>query len=234
MNNTENQKYYAAYEQRYRAVHAQGLSWSSDRPTPIVLDVIRRYAIRPDQALLELGCGEGRDAKAVLDAGFDLTATDISCEAVSFCRRSMPAYSDCFSVLDCLSDRLDRQFDFIYAVAVVHMLVPDEDRRGFYRFIRDHLTEDGLALICAMGDGERETQTDIREAFALRERAHAAAGRVMVAATSCRMVSFPSFDRERSESGLATVERGLTAAPPEFDSLMYAVARRDSNYHSQR
>lgn len=226
MNNIENQKYYAAYEQRYRAVHAQGLSWSSDRPTPIVLDVIRRYAIRPDQALLELGCGEGRDAKAVLDAGFDLTATDISCEAVSFCRRSMPAFSGRFSVLDCLSDRLDRQFDFIYAVAVVHMLVRDQDRNSFYRFIYDHLKCDGLALICTMGDGVLEKQTDIDKAFELQEREHES-GKMMVAATSCRMVSFPTFEAELATSGLAIMEKGITGAIPDFDRLMYAVVKKN-------
>ena len=73
-----------------------------------------------------------------------------------------------FKVLDCLSDKLDSKFDFIFGIAVIHMLVPDEDRDGFYQFIRNHLTEDGIALICTMGDGKSERQTDISAAFTLQ------------------------------------------------------------------
>ena len=178
--------------------------------------------------MLEIGCGEGRDARAVLARGCNLLATDVSGEAVAHCRAAMPAFADRFRTLDCLRDDLPARFGFIYAVAVVHMLVPDGDRRRFYRFIREHLTEDGLALICTMGDGLREMQTDIRDAFALREREHPA-GKVRVAATSCRMISFAAFERELVENGLEAVEKGLAASPPDFDRLMYAVVRQDPN-----
>ena len=33
-------KYYAAYEERYKAAHKEGVSWSSDINTPIVLEII--------------------------------------------------------------------------------------------------------------------------------------------------------------------------------------------------
>jgi len=56
-------------------------------------------------------------------------------------------------------------FDFIYSVAVIHMLVLDEDRNAFYQFIRSHLRQDGIALICTMGDGNVEMQSDIGKAF---------------------------------------------------------------------
>ena len=221
-------RYYEAYDARYRAVHAMGLQWSSDEPTPIVPEVLERYRVSPGTPALEIGCGEGRDARAVLARGFDLLATDASEEAVAHCRAAMPDFAGRFRTLDCLRDDLPARYGFIYAVAVVHMLVPDADRRRFYRFIRDHLTEDGLALICTMGDGVREMQTDVRDAFALREREHPA-GRLRVAATSCRMVSFATFERELAENGLLLIEKGLAASPPDFDRLMVAVARRDPN-----
>ncbi len=50
------------------------------------------------------------------------------------------------------------------------MLVLDEDRNGFYQFIRSHLKSDGIALICSMGDGNYEMQSDISNAFELQER----------------------------------------------------------------
>ncbi len=218
-------KYYEAYDERYKTVHAKGLSWAGRQPTPIVLETVRKYRIRPDDELLEIGCGEGRDARAVLDGGYRLQATDISPEAIAWCRKTMPEYAERFKLLDCLSDDPDERFDFIYAVAVLHMLVMDEDRNGFYRFIREHLKPDGLALICTMGDGTFEMQSDIHEAFELKEREHES-GRMTVAATSCRMVSFAAFERELAENGLEIIEKGITEALPEFDSLMYAVVRR--------
>ena len=213
--------YYEAYEERYRAIHAKGLRWSGEQPTPLVADVCARYC--PEgAALLEIGCGEGRDAQALLAQGYDLLATDVSPEAVAFCRAAMPEHAERFQQLDCLHDELPARFDMVFAVAVVHMLVRDEDRRGFYRFVRSHLKPGGVGLICSMGDGETELQSDASEAFELREREHPA-GKQCVAATSCRMVSFPTFAREIGEAGLVIVERGFTSAMPDFDSLMYAV-----------
>ena len=128
-----------------------------------------------------------------------------------------------FRVMDCLADDPNKLFDFIYAVAVVHMLVHDKDRSGFYQFIARHLKPGGLALICTMGDGIHEMKTDTDRAFELQERDHPS-GKMKVASTSCRMVSFETFEKELTENGLRIVETGITEALPDFDSLMYAVA----------
>lgn len=228
----DGRKYYAAYDERYKTAHARGVSWSSDINTPIVMEVIEKYHITHDHRLLEIGCGEGRDSRAVLEHGYDLMATDISPEAIAYCQKQMSRYTHHFKVLDCLSDKLDAQFDFIYGIAVIHMLVLDEDRNGFYQFIRSHLTEDGIALICTMGDGVHETQSDISEAFTLQQRNHES-GKMMVAGTSCRMVSFDTFENEIIRNGLTIIEKGITGALPDFDSLMYAVVtgRRKHEHH---
>ena len=218
-------KYYEAYEDRYLTAHGKGVSWSSDRSTPIVIDTIRKYKLNSDSKLLEIGCGEGRDSAIVLDSGFDLLATDISPEAIRYCKGKYPKYADKFEVLDCLSGEADDKFDFIYAVAVVHMLVLDEDRDGFYRFIHRQLADNGYALICSMGDGEFEMQSDVKEAFDIQERNHET-GKMLVAATSCRMVSFRIFEDEIIRNNLEIVEKGITSSLPDFNNLMYAVVKR--------
>ena len=218
-------KYYCAYEERYKAVHQQGYSWASEKSTPIVLDTICKYDISKQQKIMEIGCGEGRDSKRVLESGYKLLATDISEEAINYCKITMPEFSDNFSVLDCLSDTVSDTFDFIYAIAVVHMLVLDEDRNVFYRFVFDHLDDDGLALICTMGDGDIEISSDITKAFDVQERNHES-GKMMVAATSCRMVSFDTFENEIIRNDFEIVEKGITSSLPDFDKLMYAVVRK--------
>ena len=113
-------KYYQAYDERYKTVHEKGLSWSSDSCTPIVMETIHKYNITPNDQLLEIGCGEGRDSKTVLENGYNLMATDISNEAIEYCKRVMPNYKNCFTVLDCLSNELNQTFNFIYGIAVIH------------------------------------------------------------------------------------------------------------------
>lgn len=221
----QTRKYYEAYDDRYRTAHALGVSWAGEVSTPIVMQTLLKYQISKERRILEIGCGEGRDARVVLESGCDLLATDVSDEAIAYCKKQMPQYANCFSVMDCLADRLDASFDFIYAVAVIHMLVPDADRNGFYHFICEHLTPEGIALICTMGDGQIESRSDISTAFTLQERDHES-GRMMVAGTSCRMVSFQTFEQELARSGLRCIEKGITASPPDFNSLMYAVVSR--------
>ncbi len=218
-------KYYEAYDERYKTAHLKGVSWSSEKSSPIVLDIIKKYKINASSTILEIGCGEGRDSKTVLESGYNLFATDISKEAIEYCKNIMPLYKAHFGILDCLNDKHQNKYDFIYSVAVIHMLVLEEDRNLFFRFINEHLTKDGIALICTMGDGMTEMQSDINDAFKLYEREHKS-GKIVVARTSCRMVSFETFESEIKSNNLIVIEKGITSALPDFNSLMFAVVRK--------
>lgn len=219
-------KYYEAYDDRYHQVHEANLQWFSEKPSAIVAQVIDRFSVRPDHRILEIGCGEGRDARPLLAQGFSLLATDISSEAVSYCQKLDPDHTDFYRVLDCVRGEMNEKFDFIYAVAVLHMLVEDEDRNAFYHFIRDHLNPSGIALICTMGDGTFERSSDISTAFELQERTHEESGKTLkIAGTSCRMVSFPNFERELEQNYLEILTKGFTAVEPDFPNMMYAIVK---------
>ena len=219
--------YYKAYDDRYKQVHGEDIQWFSSEPSPIVSEVIGEFSLTRAAKMLEIGCGEGRDAGHLLRAGYDVLATDVSEEAVTYCRKHNPEYAQQFKVLDCITEKLDEHFDFVYAVAVVHMLVLDEDRNGFYRFIREHLKSDGIALIGTMGDGSTERQSDISTAFDLQTRTHEETGRTLeVAGTSCRMVSFSTFEDELARNGLTILKQGVTSVEPDFPCMMYAVVKR--------
>lgn len=217
-------RYYEAYDDRYRQVHAENLQWASSAATPIVAQVMAAHGITMASDILELGCGEGRDAVHLLNKGYPVTATDISPEAIRYCRERNPLFSEHFRVLDCLAGEWKGKHDFIYAVAVLHMLVEDDDRSAFYRCFREHLKEGGTGLICTMGDGKMERKSDVSTAFELQERTHDATGtKMLLVGTSCRMVSWDTFLGELRESGLTIAEYGLTEAPPDFPVMMYAV-----------
>ena len=219
-------KYYEAYDDRYKQIHEQDLQWSSEMPSKIVTETIQSVSLSTNSKILEIGCGEGRDAYPLLTQGFDVLATDVSCEAVSYCKKKFHNFAEHFQVVDCVTEKLGKKFDFIYAVAVIHMLVSDNDRNAFYCFIREHLSSNGIALICTMGDGSFERQTDIHTAFDIMERIHGETGKtVRIANTSCRIVSFATFEEEIVHNGLEISNQGITAVEPDFPQMMFAVVR---------
>ena len=55
---THKEKYYLAYEERYKTAHQKGVTWASSTSTPIVVDVVKKYNIFTAHKLLEIGCGE--------------------------------------------------------------------------------------------------------------------------------------------------------------------------------
>ena len=218
-------EYYKAYEDRYKTIHQKGASWFSNTPTPIVMELLEKYGISLSSPILEIGCGEGRDAKALLEKEYCLKATDVSPEAISYCKAAFPEHISNFQTLDCLKDHHPFSYTFIYSVAVIHMLVPSKDRTDFYQFIYQHLTENGLSLICTMGDGKIERETDIRKAFRVEEREHSS-GSIPVSSTSCKMVSFSTFEKELKENRFTIIEKGLTESFPDFPILMYALVKK--------
>ena len=227
--NKKDRAYYEAYDDRYKQVHEEALQWFSEEPSPIVAEIISAFGLELTDKILEIGCGEGRDAEYLLANGYDVLATDVSGEAVAFCKTKFPDHRDQFAILNCVTDKLEQRFSFIYAVAVLHMLVLDEDRDGFYRFIAEHLNPDGISLIGTMGDGSFELQSDISTAFDLHERTHGESGKTLkIAGTSCRVVNFSTFEQELTRNGLAIVKQGVTAVEPDFPQMMYAVVKREN------
>lgn len=221
-------KYYEAYDDRYRQVHKENLHWFDKNPSGIVIEMMKKYAVSSDGKILEIGCGEGRDARLLLDLGYDVLATDVSPAAISYCQELDPEHGERYAQLDCLKGKLQNRFDFIFAVAVVHMLVLQEDRDRFYGFFREHLSDDGVGLICSMGDGVMERSSDISNAFDTQERVHEQSGKTLhLASTSYRAVSFDTFREEIRRSGLEILEMGLTDIQPDYWKIMYAVVKAE-------
>lgn len=221
------EKYYYAYDKRYRQIHNMNLQWSTDVKTPILQEVISRYGIQKTDNILEIGCGEGRDTLCLLEQGYHVLGTDVSEEAISYCKKKDPRFSHSFFQLDVCKEKLQQTFQFIYSVAVIHMLVNQEDRNHFLTFIREHLNKNGYGLILTMGDGEYEVSGDIAKAFDDVKRTHQLTGQeVTIAATSCKMVSFETFEKEIGDNGLHIVEKGITSIVPDFSQIMYAVVKK--------
>ena len=219
-------KYYEAYDKRYKQVHSKGLAWATSINTKIVEDIIKKYHLEKEN-ILEIGCGEGRDAKYLLDNNYKVLAVDVSQEAIDYCQKMDSNHKDNYKVLDVLSDNIQDKYGFIYSVACLHMLVLDEDRSRFYQFIYNHLEENGYAFILTMGDGKKESKSDILDAFNNTKRIHQeSVQEIEVAMTSCRIVNFDTIFQEIKNNGFKTIEYGITEIENHFDKMMYILIKK--------
>ena len=219
-------KYYKAYDKRYKQIHDLGLSWSVDSNTIIVEEIIKEYNL-DKKRILELGCGEGRDARYLLNKNINVLATDVSQEAINYCINKDKKHMNNYQVLDILNNNFKEKYDFIYSVACLHMFVLDDDRSSFFKFVYHHLNDNGLALILSMGDGSSESSSEISKSFDTVKRIHQESNmEVNIAATSCRIASFETLLNEIQKSGFDTLKYGVTSIDNHFDKIMYVLIKK--------
>jgi len=224
-------KYYKAYEERYKTYHNQeGQAWAGDRPSYILSDLFEKYIKdKKEASVLEIGCGEGQNAVFLMKKGYNVEATDVSKEAIIWCRKTaLEEHLDPskFFVLDAINNKLTKKYNLIYSISTLHMLVLDEDRKKFLDFVYSHLDENGIAIISIMGDGiEEKNDTDIAKSFNIVERV-ANGKTVKVAQTSCRIVNWETFFKEISSSKLMVIEHQVNKEISGFNSSMLVVLKK--------
>lgn len=214
--------YYKAYDKRYRQVYKKSYLWSTKEPSLIVLDTILKYKVSKESKILEIGCGEGRDAIYLLNNGYNVLAIDYSNAVIEKCRElSNHLYDNNFKQFDIMNDVLDDKYDFIYSVSVIHMFVNSEHRDNFYKFIYEHLTNNGVALITSMGDGTNNFETDITKSFKNTKRKIINNQKTIeVASTSCKIVDWDKIKEEVKRNNLVIRENWVSNSIPEFDPSM--------------
>lgn len=221
--------YYKAYEERYKKVHSEGELWETCKPTNEVLETIKKYNITKESKIMELGCGEGRDAIFLLNKGYNVLATDYSKSAILKCNElTNYEYKESFKQFDLITDTMNEKFDFIYSIAVIHMFVNELHRKKFYEFIYEHLKENGKALIIAMGDGTNEYKTDPKEAFKDSKKININTNKeISVASTSCMIKSMENMLSEIRESNLKVLENKIVDDLPNFKECeMFIVTKK--------
>lgn len=224
----EEKEYYKAYDKRYKQVYEKDMLWSSKKHTKEVYDFITDNNIKTTDKILELGCGEGRDAIFLLDRGYNVLAVDCSNTVIDKCNElSEYKYVNNFKQFDLIKDKLNKKFKFIYSIAVLHMFVLYEHRNKFLSFIYNHLSRDGKALICILGDGIKEYSSDINEAFNDSKRIVMNNNTELeIASTSCRIVNWDTLEEELNKNNLKINKKWISNDIPEFSSSMCVLVSR--------
>lgn len=204
-------KYYEAYEERYQKIHERGQLWFKNEPTPELLEWLAINKVPKDNEILEVGCGEGRDATHLAKLGYAITATDISDEAVKMCEKIAKENQlnlEVFKTDFVTSPQSNlHQFGWIYAIGTLHMLVDNADRKLFLNNLFNGLKKDGKLLLVNKGDGKTEHCTDKREAYNLVDRAHYSDHKtVKLVATSFCKKNWENHIKELESVGFKVLE----------------------------
>ena len=220
--------YYKAYDKRYRQTYENNSLWEISERTKEVIDTLKKYKITKNSNILELGCGEGRDAIYLLDNGYNVLGVDYSFAVIDKCNElTNYKYVNNFKQLDLIENSLNEKFDFIYSVAVIHMFVLDEHRNKFYNFIYDHLKDNGIALIISMGDGALEINSDLEKAFDDTKRVNINTNKeIMVASTSCRVKKIDEMKKEIQLNNLKILEEKIIDDVPSFNKCMLFIVKK--------
>ena len=218
--------YYKAYENRYSIVHNTGELWETTKPTKEVYEAIKKYKIKGQ--ILDLGCGEGRDAIYLLEKGYNILALDYSTSAIKKCNElTNNKYINNFRQFDIFEDELNEKYDFIYSVAVVHMFLLEQHRKKYYEFIYNHLKKDALALIISLGNGKEEYKTNIEDAFKTVKRININTNsQIEVTATSCYVKPISKMIEEIQKYNLTIIEHKIVNDLPNFVQCEYFIVKK--------
>lgn len=222
--------YYKAYEMRYKQVHSKNQLWASTDNTSEIIKTINKYNIVQSDKILEIGCGEGRDAIYLLNNNYNVDAFDYSITAINKCNElTKNKYKEKFRQFDIIKDNLNKKYDFIYSVAVLHMFVENTHRNKYFNFINNHLTDKGKALIIVMGDGNKKYESNTKEAFINKKRININNDEEMfIAATSCKIVNWKQLEAEVINNNLCIIDKWISKDIPDFSECMCCLVEKNN------
>lgn len=129
------------YEEEYKTEHYY---WGT-LPNSACYQVLQRVPPARRLRLLDIGCGEGKDAVFFARNGYDVTAFDVSDAGIEKTKRLADQAGVHVNVFkaDILDYRLDTSFDIIFSSGVLHY-VKREFRQDLFANYKQFTKEDGM------------------------------------------------------------------------------------------
>ncbi|MCL2367044.1 MAG: DNA (cytosine-5-)-methyltransferase [Oscillospiraceae bacterium] len=141
------QEHTTFYENAYQ--NAEGYYWGV-HPSHMCLKVVS--LLPPDRRLkiLDIGCGEGKDAVFFARCGYDVSAFDISSTGVEKTKRLAERAQVFVNVFkaDINDYRLDCDYDILYQVGVFHYIKPELRDEIMFNY-KSHVNNNGIAAFFA-------------------------------------------------------------------------------------
>jgi len=102
-------------------------------PDKHVIDFIEENKIKPPKKVLDLGCGNGKNAKWLVERGFEVYGVDFSESAIKFARRNVKGAK---FLVACARDLPFKNnfFDVVIDAGTIHVNPPSEREYNFRSF----------------------------------------------------------------------------------------------------
>ncbi|MMZ49038.1 Tellurite methyltransferase [compost metagenome] len=116
------------YEEEYKT---QEYYWGTE-PNKVCYQVLQFMPPNKHIKLLDIGCGEGKDAVFFARNGYDVTAFDVSDAGIEKTKKLAEKIGIHVNVFkaDILDYRLDTHFDVIFSSGVLHYIKPEFPQRN--------------------------------------------------------------------------------------------------------
>lgn len=152
MNKDDYKQASAWFEELYKEnfQNHENIPWAEMQPNEYLLEYIQNNL--PNGKALVVGCGLGDDAIAISEAGFDVTAIDISESAIQWCIDRFDGFGVDFRVQDIfeLPDEMLASYDFVFESRTIQSL-PLIFRDKVITAISSLLSPNGKLLVIANG-----------------------------------------------------------------------------------
>ena len=129
------------YEERYKS---EDYYWGV-KPSDMCLRILKLMPPIKPLKLMDIGCGEGKDAVFLARCGYEVSAFDVTDTGVEKTKRlaeNANVYVDVFKA-NILDFRLERSYDILFSSGVFHYIRP-ELRSEIIENYKEYTAENGL------------------------------------------------------------------------------------------
>jgi 2-polyprenyl-3-methyl-5-hydroxy-6-metoxy-1,4-benzoquinol methylase len=123
----------------------ENIPWARQAVNPLLQSYLDAEAVHQGKALV-IGCGLGDDAMALAEAGYDVTAIDVSQTALDLAKERFPDANITFKKQDIFE--YDAQFDFVFEAFTIQSL-PVEFREKMITAVANTVAKDAKLLLVA-------------------------------------------------------------------------------------
>ena len=137
--------------------------WADLEPNPYLLDWLQNRVVDPTgHKAAVIGCGVGDDAETLSEAGYTVTAFDISPEAIRLCKGRYPESNVEYLVADLFNYPLhwEESFNLVYECNTIQVL-PGEYRKQARDAMISLLASQGDLLVSCRSRLKGEQEDDI-------------------------------------------------------------------------